>query len=124
MNTSPENQSEDANAVIQQLVTDAAVLLAQGQSRDAVREELMRQGIPLEAATQIINQASSLKQEAFRRNGSEMFFQGIAWMVLGAIVTGITYAMAAPGGTFMVTTGLFIVGGIYIIAGIFRMIFG
>lgn len=124
MNTSPENQSEDTNALIEQLVSDAAVSLAQGQSRDAVREELMRQGIPLEAATQIINQASSLKQEAFRQKGSEMFFQGIGWMVLGAIITGFTYSMAAPGGTFVVTTGLFVVGGIYIIAGIFRMIFG
>jgi len=47
---------------------------------------------------------------------------GLLMLAVGGIVTGLTYAVASGpgGGTYLVTTGLFIVGGISILRGIWQ----
>ena len=52
----------------------------------------------------------------------QYFLKGIGFLALGAVVTGITYSMASGGGTYVVTTGLFAVGGIYVIIGFFKFL--
>ncbi len=42
---------------------------------------------------------------------------GIGLIALGGVVTFVTYAAAKPGKTYVVTTGLFIVGAYYLIRG-------
>ena len=41
---------------------------------------------------------------------------------LGGIITGITYSMASPGGTYVATTGLFLVGAISGAVAIWRLV--
>lgn len=43
-------------------------------------------------------------------------------LALGGIITGITYSMASSGGTYMVTSGLFLIGGIYFCVAIWRLL--
>lgn len=46
--------------------------------------------------------------------------------ILGGIITGITYSMAEPGGTYTVTTGLFLVGlisGVIALWRLFQLLF-
>jgi len=54
----------------------------------------------------------------------EMIGLGVAMLVLGALITGITYAAAGGGGTYVITTGLFMVGVIRILQGIARKLGG
>ena len=46
----------------------------------------------------------------------------IGFLTLGGIITGITYSIAKPGGTYVATTGLFLVGVISGIVAIWRFI--
>ena len=41
---------------------------------------------------------------------------------LGGIITGITYSMAKPGGTYVATTGLFLVGAISGVVAVWRLV--
>lgn len=44
---------------------------------------------------------------------------GIGLLVLGGIITLGTYSAASGGGTYVMTTGLFVVGGINLVRGIY-----
>lgn len=46
----------------------------------------------------------------------------VGLLTLGGIITGITYSMAKPGGTYMATTGLFIFGSISGVVAIWRLV--
>lgn len=46
----------------------------------------------------------------------------IGFLTLGGIITGITYSMAKPGGTYVATTGLFLVGAISGVVAIWRLV--
>ncbi len=45
----------------------------------------------------------------------------IGLLVIGGIVTGISYSLASPGGTYLATTGLFLFGGISGIVALWRL---
>lgn len=42
-------------------------------------------------------------------------------LILGGIITGVAYSMASPGGTYVATTGLFLVGAISGVVAIWRL---
>jgi hypothetical protein len=46
----------------------------------------------------------------------------VGFLTLGGIITGITYSLAEPGGTYVATTGLFLVGMISGVVAIWRLI--
>jgi hypothetical protein len=46
----------------------------------------------------------------------------IGLLLLGGIITGITYSMAEPGGTYTATTGLFLVGIITGVVAVWRFV--
>lgn len=46
----------------------------------------------------------------------------VGLLTLGGIITGITYSMAKPGGTYVATTGLFLVGAISGVVAIWRLV--
>jgi hypothetical protein len=52
--------------------------------------------------------------------GSLLYSLGL--LALGGIVTGIAYALASPGGTYVVTSGLFLIGGIYFCVAIWNLL--
>ena len=58
-----------------------------------------------------------LKREAAEKN----LLYGALWCVGGLIVTGITYAAASDGGTYVVAYGAIILGGIQFIKGIIQL---
>jgi hypothetical protein len=107
--------------------------LRKGQSPETIVQELSNRGVSYETAIAIVNkvQDSGVAQSTAaapkmsnRMGGLKNLGIGIALLVLGVIVTFSTYMMADPGGTYMVTTGLFVVGGINMLIGLFRFIFG
>lgn len=46
----------------------------------------------------------------------------LALLALGGVVTGIAYALASPGGTYVVTSGLFLIAGIYFCVAIWNLL--
>jgi hypothetical protein len=49
---------------------------------------------------------------------------GGAILVIGAIVTAMTYQLASGGGTYVVATGAFIFGSLRIVRGLVRVVTG
>jgi hypothetical protein len=76
----------------------------------------------LQNAIYIQNLNSSNEKNSNRKVAGQYFLKGIVFLALGTIVTGITYSMASGGGTYIVTTGLFVVGGINTIIGVIKYI--
>jgi len=107
-----------------QAYTDALNAIAGGKREDTVIRELIEKGVPAHIALQIVTRAKATKKAAFRQAGFKVFLAGIAMLVLGVLVTGVTYSMAKPGGTYVVTFGLFAVGAINALKGLFRMLVG
>jgi uncharacterized membrane protein YvbJ len=53
-------------------------------------------------------------------NGLASMGCGVVLLAVGGIITWATYSAASGGGTYVVTTGLFIVGGIALLRGLWR----
>ncbi len=116
--------AEQYNTIFEQAYSEALVALANGKSRKAMIQEFVQRGFSSELAAQIVEQANRTKKSVFRQAGIKAFFIGIALIVLGVVVTGATYSIAKPGGTYIVTIGLFICGAINTLRGLFRMVIG
>lgn len=61
-----------------------------------------------------------LEVDALKVGAIHALIYAISCFILGGIITGITYSMASPGGTYIVTSGLFLVGGINLLLAIGR----
>jgi len=109
---------------MQSLYNEAVTSLAKGISARSIIESLVQRGIPADAANVVVAEANKIKKAAFRKAGLKLFLTGIFYIIAGAVITGILYSIAEPGGFFIVTTGLFIVGAANIFRGLFRIIAG
>jgi len=114
----------DHQQLVQQVFDRAAVSLAQGSPPRAVVADLVERGVPEDAAQHIVGEANNYKKREFRKAGLEALAGGVGLIVLGGIITGATYSAASPGGTYLVTSGLFLVGGLAVVRGLWRMMIG
>ncbi|MCG6451296.1 hypothetical protein [Vibrio parahaemolyticus] len=115
---------EEQEKLIQELFDNAVVAIAKGQSSKFIVNQYVGMGIPKEAAMSIVSQAKELKKREFRKAGLKTIAFGIGWFLLGAVITGITYSAASSGGHYIITSGLFLVGGITVLKGVWRIIVG
>ena len=99
-------------------------MVIDGKTDHDILSELEKDGVPKELGEKILEKAkteiNTVKGKAHMKVAGEYFLKGVGFLALGAIVTGVTYSMASGGGTYVVTTGLFAVGGIYVIIGFFK----
>ena len=115
-----ETTQED---IIIALVRFAAEKAAEGKKRSEVADELTRQGVPYDIAAEVVNKVFEYRSELKRKEGGKSIGCGLLMLLVGGIITGVTYLFALEvGGTYFVTTGLFIVGGITLLVGFFRWI--
>jgi hypothetical protein len=63
-------------------------------------------------------QAALLLTEA-KKAANRMILGGIGWIVAGLVVTGVTYSIAEPGGTYFVFWGLSVYGLYRLVKGIY-----
>lgn len=110
--------------IVQQLFEQAVVALAEGKAKPAVIGDLVAQGVPKEVAESLVQKAEVYKKSEFRKSGMTSLMIGVGLIVLGAVITGATYSAADPGGTFVVTIGLFLAGGIAVLRGLGRALVG
>ena len=102
------------------LMRFAAERAAEGKNRSQVADELARQGVPYDVAAEIVKRVFEYRSELKRKEGGKAIGCGLLMLIVGGIITGLTYAAALGGGTYIVTTGLFIVGGITLIVGLYK----
>jgi hypothetical protein len=117
---------------IQRVYNYVTQSLNNGNSREDVIQDLVNRGMPADTATAVVDQARPPKGVPRQRSGGGvglsgglvMMLVGVAMLVGGLLVTGYTYLTAETGDTYVVTTGLFVVGGLTIFRGLFRMMRG
>jgi len=121
---SNENQQDgpapSADDLMATLVAFAAKRAGDGKNRTQVADELAQKGVPYQIAAEVVNQVFDYRSTLKRREGGKQIGCGFLMLIVGGIITGLTFLIAAPGGTFIVTTGLFIVGAITLIVGLVR----
>ena len=112
--------------LISSLYEKTIKLVIEGKNDYEILAELEKEGLPKEIGQKILDKAKTeinkVKGKAHREVAGEYFLKGIGFLVLGAIVTWGTYSMASGGGTYVVTTGLFAVGAIYTVIGVFKFL--
>ena len=118
-----ESESPTEEEVLIGLMRFAAEKAAEGKKRSQVADELTRKGVPYDVAAQVVSRVFEYRSELKRKAGGKQIGCGFLMLIVGGIITGISYWAASGvlgGGTYIVTTGLFIVGGINLLIGIIR----
>jgi len=110
--------------IIQKLFNHAAIELAEGTSKELIIAGFVDSNIPREIAENIVAQANDYKKSEFRKRGMKTVAMGVGFLLLGGVITAITYSAASGGGTYVVTTGLFLVGALTIAKGLWRTLLG
>lgn len=107
--------------IIRALYIFAAQRLSEGASEQQVFEELKDKGVPDDAAIGITQDVCSIRAAARRQSGLKGIGCGFLMLIVGGIITGLTYSGAAGGGYYIVTYGLFLAGVIAILSGLWKL---
>lgn len=110
--------------VIERLCIRAINQLSDGKSKRSVIEDMIGLGVPVKMAEDLTEAASGFKKKASRKAGLQTIGFGVGLFALGGIISGITYAAVAPGGHYIVTTGLFFVGILTVLKGVWKFLRG
>lgn len=93
--------------------------LAGGKSKAAVTQELVKQGWPVDSATEFVTSIeeaiAGYRESPDGRNQiaagyAKHMLYGALWIIGGAVMTAWTYSAASNGGTYVVTWGAIIFG--------------
>jgi curved DNA-binding protein CbpA len=117
-------ETEEAEKTDEQIIINAMRYVAEeaerGLNRNQIVEKLIKNGWSYDIAVQIVVRVFEYRSEIKRKAGGKQIGCGLLMLIIGGIITWLTYEAASEGGTYIVTTGLFIVGGITFIIGFFR----
>ena len=116
----PETEQPTEENIIVGVMRFAAEKAAEGKNRTQVADELARMGVPYDVAAEVVKRVFEYRSAVRSREGKKSIGCGLAMLIVGGLVTGITYLAASgpEGGTYLVTTGLFICGAITLVVGI------
>jgi hypothetical protein len=106
---------------------DAAMAI--NEALDALAEHTMQLAYlnVVNSMNETINEVAAYVQKQnditnIRSMGTKSLVIGIGLLIFGGIITAASYSSTDPGGTYVVTTGLFLVGGINVLVAIYRYI--
>ncbi|MBA7676802.1 hypothetical protein ES703_85047 [subsurface metagenome] len=102
----------------------AAEKVVEGQDRSQVIDALYGKGVPYDVASEIVDGVLEYKSAVVRKGGAKSIGCGVLMLIVGGIITGLTYTAAAGGGYYFVTTGLFIAGVLAVLRGLFYLFRG
>jgi hypothetical protein len=104
----------------QEVYDFAAGLMAKGLPDETIQSQLREQGLDTESATTI---TSGLRAEfvAYQREEARKnMLHGGLWLLGGCAVTGVTFALASAGGSYVMTWGAVIFGGFQFLKGVYQ----
>lgn len=110
--------------IIINLMGFAAEKVAEGQDRLQIINEMHREGVPHQLASGIVDSFLQYKSTVVRKGGAKSIGCGLLMLIVGGIITGVTYTAAAGGGYYFVTIGLFIAGVLAVLRGLFYLFRG
>lgn len=119
-----KHPSTEAQQIVEQLFVSVMQSIASGKTPHVVTQGLVQQGVPAEWAEALVARANRLKKAELRKGGRKAVAVGLGLILLGAGITGLTFAMAQAGGIYIVTTGLCAVGGLQVLRGLYRVVVG
>lgn len=123
MSSEDNSQDQALNAAVQFI----AEQLNAGQNARQIESMLVAQGADPGVAASLVAEVKKLRSNAIRADGFKNLGIGALWCVGGIIVTAVSYSMAASsasGGSYLVTWGAVIFGGIQMLRGLFRILSG
>ncbi len=118
----PKSDSNERVAV-RQVYVAAFNALMRGRGIDTVKQELMARGVDERSASAIANNVSGFIRQfrqVVRAAGLKNAGIGALWCIGGTVVTVLTIAAAAHGGTFIVAWGAILFGAIQAVMGLVR----
>jgi hypothetical protein len=107
--STPEPSTEQIVEVVYRF---AAELLGAGVAPDEVRRQLVAKGLDEETAAVVVARLAAARREEALRVGSRNMLHGALWAVGGLVVTIVTMAAAAGGGTYVVAWGAIVLGAV------------
>ncbi|MFN2530672.1 MAG: hypothetical protein ABR555_05195 [Pyrinomonadaceae bacterium] len=103
-------EHERADEQPQPLAVYAAGLYKIGLSNPQIESKLMEKGLSALSVVEIMRDISKQRAGATKEAGTRNMLLGVLLCVGGIVVTGVTYAVAMGGGTFIVAWGAIIFG--------------
>lgn len=119
--------------VPQEIIELVLNLKAQTYSRGSIVREVKKITKDKELASEYVDAVLAERKSILNKRTSDdkiqeaksgLLYSGLACvglLTLGGIITGITYTMAEPSGTYVATTGLFLVGLISGVVAVWRL---
>jgi hypothetical protein len=109
---------------IQEMIQLAYELTTQNVRWSRIAEALKKRGCPNNIADNIARGAEIQRKSVVRKSAGRAFLWAAGAIILGIIITAISYNSAAPGGRYLVTGGLFIYGAINLIRALYFLVSG
>jgi curved DNA-binding protein CbpA len=106
--------------ILVSLMKFAAEKAAEGKTMSQVADELTRKGIPYDIAAEVVKRVFEYRSEFEKKEGGKGIGCGLLMLIVGGIITGAGYEAATGGGTYIITVGLFIVGAITLVRGLYK----
>lgn len=113
---SDQNENDTDRAVYE----FAASQVVSGKSKSQVEQALLEKGMDVESAKIVTSTVFRMHNDAMSDAGKKNMLYGLLWCVGGAIVTAVTYQMAASspsGGRYVVAWGAIVFGAIQFLRG-------
>lgn len=82
----------------------------------------MEDGLSYEKAMQVLSEVEKQLGAAQRRLGLKTMLKGLGFFVLAVLATGLSYAYPMENGTYLVTSGLFIVSLYMLVSGFWKVL--
>ena len=108
----------------QEMLNLAFELTMQNVPRSRIAEALMKKGCPPEIAKRIAQGVENQRKSSVRKAAGRAFIWASVLIIVGIIVTAVSYNVAASGGVYIVTVGLFLSGGYKLLRAIYFLISG
>jgi hypothetical protein len=121
----PQVDAETAAAMFfSEMVNLAFALTFQNVPWSRIARALAEKGCPESVAAEIARGVEKRRKAAVRKAAGVAFAGACGWILLGLIITAISYYSAEPGGHYIVTSGLFLFGGINLLRALYYLASG
>ncbi len=121
----PEVDAGTAAAMFfREMVNLAFELTFQNVPWSQIAGALVERGCPQSIASEIARGVEEQRKAAVRKAAGRAFAWAVGWVLLGVIITAASYSAAKPGGTYLVTSGLFLFGGINLVRALYYLASG
>jgi hypothetical protein len=120
---SEQNQDvseQNQDNLIRAIYEHAATMMRAGVADDKIKADLVEKGMDTDSANTVVSGLAAIRTEQKKADAKKNILYGALWCGGGTAVTAATYAAAQGGGTYVITWGAIMVGGIQFVYGIFQ----